>query len=606
MKPSCSSRPRPGRFLAALVAAVPLLLLGCEGGNAWEDVLGPGGGGSPTDAVRDTIPPGDTRILLPLPGAVVAVGDSLRVHVSAQDETALASITVEAFTLDGGQRAELYDSVFIAYPATDTVRTDTVVAVLGSRGDVAADAAFVVARSRDRAGNVRADTVQISIAVIRGAQIALDNQVDRIVDLVSDGRRLFVSNYSRNRVEVIDLATNARSSIQVGSQPWGLAISPDSSTLFVANSGGTNISVVDLATAGTPQENVARRISTPNAKLFRVPFSRDSVEIVNDAGAKVKISALVPASVTEYDYSDRPQFIAQTVGGSILYSTKPTRTAADGTIRWRRPDGHIEIFLGYARRNVPGSLVIMNALDAGLVEADPAKKVYVLDAEGVAHIDYLDVVEQELLASGSRTRFEYYVNIEDVGLQDTTFVAVSGNHRSVAFGEGAADPGRIMFFQELASDLIVETGDTDDLLGNAAEPVVGLTLNQDGSLGAARGENAYFFTPDLRLQGVGITGVPAGGISLHPWHRGYQSGTTVGEPEGVAFVTGRDENGSPYVDVLDTFTFFRRERIFLREAITGPVLTVRAPAGSGAALQLYGITATGLLRLDLVTADLQR
>lgn len=60
-------------------------------------------------------------------------------------------------------------------------------------------------------------------------------------------------------------------------------------------------------------------------------------------------------------------------------------------------------------------------------------------------------------------------------------------------------------------------------MGNAAERVIGLALKGDGTLGAARGERAYFFDDDLRLGGQTATGVgtPGGGIALHPLDENY-------------------------------------------------------------------------------------
>jgi hypothetical protein len=337
-------------------------------------------------------------------------------------------------------------------------------------------------------------------------------------------------------------------------------------------------------------------------QLFEVPFSRDSVDVIDPGtGARRKVSAVVPSSVTEFDYSDRPQFIAQTQGGQLLYSTRPTGTAPDGTIRRRRIDGSIEFFVDYARRNVARTLVIVNARDAGLIEGDP-NQLGVLTDEGEFLQGFVDLVEEQLRNRGSRTRFEYFLNVREIGLRDTTFVAVSGDHRQVAFGEGATDPGRIMLFTEGPDSLLARIGNTRDLVGNTAERIIGLALNRDGTLGAARGREAYFFNRDLRLQGVGLTGEPTGGISLHPEHAGYP-GTPAATR--LAFVSGVDDNGSPYVDVVDTFSFFRVQRIFVRERITGSVLAVLPPAGSSAVLMLYAVTARGVLELNLTAVDLR-
>jgi len=69
----------------------------------------------------------------------------------------------------------------------------------------------------------------------------------------------FASNPGRNQVEVLDLRTGvAEAPILVGSQPKGVALSPDGRTLYVANSGAQEISVVDVAL-----RRETRRIDVP-------------------------------------------------------------------------------------------------------------------------------------------------------------------------------------------------------------------------------------------------------------------------------------------------------------------------------------------------------
>src|SRR5690606_17436421 len=108
------------------------------------------------------------------------------------------------------------------------------------------------------------------------------------------------------------------------------------------------------------------------------------------------------------------------------------------------------------------------------------------------------------------------------------------------------------------------TVNTDDLIGNAAERVVGLSLNGDGTLGIARGAESYFFDRSLRLQGVVESGRPSGGVALHPLNRGYPSTQALR----VGFVSGVDAAGQPYVDVVDSYSFRQLRRIPIRDAVT--------------------------------------
>ena len=49
------------------------------------------------------------------------------------------------------------------------------------------------------------------------------------------------------------------------------------------------------------------------------------------------------------------------------------------------------------------------------------------------------------------TRIDLYVDIADVGISDTTFVATSADRRAIAFGEGAANPGRVFYYRQSAA-----------------------------------------------------------------------------------------------------------------------------------------------------------
>ncbi len=69
-------------------------------------------------------------------------------------------------------------------------------------------------------------------------------------EITPDASTLFVINDGDNTIAVVDLASGTiTSTITVGAEPRGLAVSEDGSTLVVTNSADDNISVVDVATA---------------------------------------------------------------------------------------------------------------------------------------------------------------------------------------------------------------------------------------------------------------------------------------------------------------------------------------------------------------------
>jgi hypothetical protein len=439
------------------------------------------------------------------------------------------------------------------------------------------------------------------VFVARGVTIDRPGQngTDVVADLVADSSRVYLSNFTQNRVEVLPLGGLAYGTpVAVGSQPWGLALGRTRDSLYVANSGGTNISVIPLRDP-VLHEAEDKRIFTRNERLFGVIYDVESGEAT---------------TVSLHDYSDRPQFLAQASNGLLLYSTRPTPAAEDGTVRIYNPAKLLsEIFTGYVDRHTAGRALVVNAdsafyLPPGDVLVCPRRRigdtsdpacVSGLPREVAAALTAMRAAPPN--ASGARydTRLDLGADVREVGFADTTFVAASTDRRYVAVGEGVRANARIPLF-EAVGDSLVMRGDVRDLISNAAERVIGLGINRDGSLGVARGQQAYFFNNTLRLQGVMESGSPTGGVAMHPENANYPSG-----PLRLSFVSGI-ENDRPYIDVLNTFNFFRVKRIYLRDPVVGALAVApRAPGDPATvSLRLYALTTTGVLSLPVTTADL--
>jgi hypothetical protein len=442
-----------------------------------------------------------------------------------------------------------------------------------------------------------------TLLVVRGFTVAPPNPGDLLSDLLVDSSRVYLSNFTRNRVDILALgATTYGTPVLVGSQPWGLALGRNRDSLYVANSGGTNISVVPLGTLPL-QEAQSRRIFTQNEKLFSVEFAP-----VGEAVSKV----------TEFDYSDRPQFIAQASNGLLVYSTKPSPAASDGTVRIFDPrKTRSEIFIGYVDRHTAGRAIAVNADSAfqtadGFLVVCPRRRYGDVADPGFCVSGNPSAVSASLTsmraaapnAAGGKwdTRLDIGARIEEVGLADTTFVAVSGDRNYVAVGEGArTSNARIPLFNAPAGgDSLVLVGDVRDLISNTGERVIGLGLNLDGSLGVARGNQAYYFNNSLRLQGVVAAGSPTGGVAMHPENANYPNGAFR-----LSFVSGID-GVAPYVDVIDNFNFFRVKRVYTRDPVVG-AMAVAPRAGSDAGtvqLRVYALTSSGILALPVTTVDL--
>ncbi len=444
---------------------------------------------------------------------------------------------------------------------------------------------------------------------------------DLLVDTLRS--RVYVSNLSRNRVQTLEADPGTwGSEILVGAEPWGLDVSQGGDSLFVANSGGTSISFVSLV--GSPREDLSRRYVTQNTPLFEISRLLGSGE--DSTLALEKLEGVF------IDFSDRPQFIARDASGRLLYSTKPTPSAEEGTIRvvtkeedWEFPEAKILLVPGdvdYLPERVAIAHVDSIDLyrvngDHDLIEIHDHKAGFpdVTISSGVLRLDSALAVMSANPDSDIFWIEGGWVR-ERLSFNDTTFVTASGDREWVAFGEGGTlgdEAGRITLWDASAAKihrrLLVA-----DLVSNASERVTGLALNRDGSLGAARGTNAsYYWSTDLRLQGSVTTDVPGGaGAALHPYHPSFTPATPSSETT-LSFVGQADYT----IRILDTTHFAERGQLHIRDMVVGP-LKAGPPLptdndGLGGAcegddcvvVKLYGITdAGGVVVVDVYRRDI--
>ena len=452
-----------------------------------------------------------------------------------------------------------------------------------------------------------------------------------IADALVDTRfnRLYLSNITANKLEILDLATNtfvatgaaAGGVGLVGSAPWGLAFSANNDTLLVANSGSTTISKVMLPPADPNflKEVTAVRLFTPNNVLYEAIFTVD-------------VTGLIRFNTLFHDFSDRPQFIAVDADGVVVYSTVPTAAAKSGTLRVVDPNPsalagdlpEVKILfpsgsttgLGdrYALANIDSTKVIAGgpSVDDTIVIYDhqagfPNNPATVIERRGVN----VNAMIASMRAAGS----DAFVGagawqLNEIGMSDTTFVAISKDRTKIGFGEGAVAPnGRVILCcTKTNTPAGLEVGISNvvavrDLINNANERVLGIGLgNPDASgnmLGVARGSQAtYFFDRDLRLQGLFSQGVAggSGGAALHP----DQTGVVESNPlEALAFVATANRT----IKILDTVHFYQRGEVPIRDNIAGPLRAVLPSAAENGALantdpnyilvKLFGVTDGG-------------
>lgn len=462
--------------------------------------------------------------------------------------------------------------------------------------------------------------------------------------------RVLISNMNANRLEVWQNATRTFdvNGVAVGSQPWGMAMSVNRDTLLVANSGGTNISRVFLGTVGGPvssmREDLPQRIRT------RTNFIWEFTENLDGAGAR---HYSVPVANL---YSDRPQFIGQTSDTLIYFSTRPTASAPEGTVRYLDPrqafpDLRTFVFVRDLSTTVKNFVLV--DIDSAEVDQNGAgfnDTLYVFDHRPGTNLPS-DVVR---VPSGPTVRFpsglgasvrdaimaldsiysspgncevrlssnllikqttlpncsdaSLLIDVDPVGITDTTFVALSADKNWIAFGQGNSDPGFMMMGQATPnlglgpffSDLISQ----EDLTNQASERIFGLAIDSTGLTIAAHGNQSFFSAVDLpfhlRLQGIyGDAGTGGAGIAYHPRANGTASPTC----ERLAFVA----DGAKAIHATDLAFYIRRGRFDLKHQLYGPIRVSRAMAGDDPTiiLKLYGISLTGgLTVIDLRASDI--
>ena len=479
---------------------------------------------------------------------------------------------------------------------------------------------YAVPASRSTPEANLANALIDSTLVVYGRTFALPHQ-GTIGDVAVDAARghVFLSNSAFNLLEVWQSSSTSKgfapSSIPVGSLPWGLFISNSPDTLLVANSGGTNISRVFIGSTDASQlhEDLPHRILTRNTYTYTVTVQRD------ENTGKVHLTAQGPIS-----YSDRPQFLVQSRGGRIFYTTRPTATAPAGSIRWLDPalpvpDPHQIWQYGTI---VPSTTQVYAIFNVDSLFIDPAPptstvsdKIKIYDHPYGSALDTSIVVTDsiplnaiaQLVAANSDAEAVFGLDVSSLPLTDTTYAAASGNRNWLAFGEGhkvgaarvvvVADSGGPLpnFFSPLVT--------INDLTDNASEQVFGLAVDKSGLTVAAHGLQSYFASINnpfhLRLQGKYDSFDDGAGIAFHP----SADGTNTPQDQRLAFVAA----ASGTIEVVDIAYYISRAKLPLKSAIYGPLRASLPMPGDPAnvILKLYALSQQGLIVIDLTANDIK-
>ncbi len=420
---------------------------------------------------------------------------------------------------------------------------------------------------------------------------------------------VYVSNINKNQLEAFAYGTTLTSlpSISVGAMPWGMAIDNSGSVLFVANSGGTNISRVSLLT-----RREEGRVKTANEWVYDIQFSKQDT-----VGFKYSIRGPI-------DYSDRPQYIAQSASGALYYSTRPTSEATPGTLR--RIDNYLDVRseprqlwqYGYVLRN---HWVILNADFVGRIEGGSGAPDQIVICEHPPGQELgTSVCVQDKFVVNALAQLQaapingnvegaFELDVESLALPDTNFVAVGGDRRRVAFGEAntGARAGRVMLVTDPAGtppNLADYSAGIEirDLTNNASDKVFGLAINGNSTNIGVHGVETFFADSSLRLQGKFATFNDGAGIAFHP--RNVEE-NTFDQSARVIFVASGDKS----IQIVDSYSYRLRGRIPIRTNLYGPLRAVIPTASERASdpslvVKLFGLTPEGIVVIDVRSGDI--
>lgn len=452
-----------------------------------------------------------------------------------------------------------------------------------------------------------------------------------VTDVAVDELRgkVFLSNTSFNLLEMWSDSTKtfAPNGIAVGALPWGLFVSNNPDTLYVGNSGSTTISRVcinpTVCVGGVLHENLAGRLRTRNTIIYQVQFARDV------STGKIRIIRLPDVS-----YSDRPQYVVQSQGGRVFFSTRPTSAATPGTLRWLDP------FFQFADPrqiwqygDVSGSgadlvsYAIFNVDSIAIIAGPPASAV----SDNLVLYDHTrdqlccNFQVQDSLppdagtknrAAGGDAEIIAGLNVASLALTDTTFVAAAGDRSWIGFGEGNTNGiGRIMMVNDppgFAPGFFSPHITVTDITDNASEQVFGLAIDRTGLQITAHGLQTYVAAVDnpfhLRLDGVYDSFDNGAGVAYHP----LANSTLSANADRVLFTA----TASGIIEIVDVAHYNNRGRLTTKGNLYGPLRATLPIPGDNAGLvcpgdpncvilKVYGLSSGGLVVIDLRASDIK-
>jgi YVTN family beta-propeller protein len=169
--------------------------------------------------------------------------------------------------------------------------------------------------------------------LLPGSAIAVGSDPTGVA-VTPDGKQAYVANHGSGNVSVIDTATNAVvATVRVGSGPYGIAVTPDGKHAYVADNGSGNVDVIDTAT-NTVTATIP--VGAGPYGLAVTPDGKTAYVSNQSAGTVTPINTATGAAGTPIPVGSAPRQIAITPDGSTAYvanmgsaSVTPINTATN-------------------------------------------------------------------------------------------------------------------------------------------------------------------------------------------------------------------------------------------------------------------------------------
>ena len=114
----------------------------------------------------------------------------------------------------------------------------------------------------------------------------------------------YIPNFNSNNVSVINTATNTLvTTVTVGSNPYGVSVSPDGGRVYITNNFSNDVSVINtvtnavVATVAVGSRPYGISVSPDGSKVYVANFQSNNVSVINTATNTVAATVAVGASV---------------------------------------------------------------------------------------------------------------------------------------------------------------------------------------------------------------------------------------------------------------------------------------------------------------------